>query len=49
MGTLKIYARGASMVLLGIRKEDLIPEVDRTMGLVSFLALSEEAAVTYYI
>lgn len=49
MGTLKIYACSASMGLLGIRREDLIPEVDRTMGFVSFLALSEDATITYYI
>ncbi len=49
MGTLKIYACSASMGLLGIRKEDLISEVDRTMGFVSFLALSEDATISYYI
>jgi len=48
-GLLKIYACSPTMELLGIKKEDLIPEVDQIAGAATFLDLASKADTTLFI
>lgn len=48
-GRLKIYACTGSMAVLNIIRDELIDEVDSSMGLVSFLELVKGADQTLYI
>ncbi len=46
---LKLYACSTAMATLGLKKEDLVDEVDDIMGLAAFLELAKTAAVNWYI
>lgn len=46
---LKIYACSPTMEMFGIKKEDLIPEVDRIAGAAAFLELAAGAETTLLI
>jgi len=48
-GMLKIYACSPSMEMFGIKKEDLIPEVDEIAGAATFLEVAAEADITLFI
>lgn len=48
-GCLKIYACSASMAILNIARDELIDEVDASMGMVGFMNLVREADLTLYI
>lgn len=48
-GRLKIYACTGSMAVLNIARDELISEVDLSMGLVSFLDLVKDADTVLYI
>jgi len=48
-GLLKIYACSPTMEMFGIRKEDLIPEVDEIAGAAAFLEVASEADVTLLV
>jgi len=48
-GTLKIYACSPTMEMFGIKKEDLIPEVDQIAGAATFLDLASKAETTLFI
>ena len=45
----KIYACSPSMGMFGIKKEDLIPEVEEIVGAATFLEIAAEADVTLFI
>lgn len=49
LGRLKIYACAGSMSLLNISRDELIEEVDRSMGLTAFLNLAYDAQLVLYI
>lgn len=46
---LKLYACSGAMAILNLRRDDLLPEVDDTIGLASFLELARAASVNWYI
>jgi peroxiredoxin family protein len=48
-GLLKIYACTPTMQMFGIKREDLIPEVDEMVGASTFLTIAAEADVTLFI
>jgi len=48
-GLLKIYACSPTMEMFGIKKEDLIPEVDQIAGAATFLDLASKAETTLFI
>jgi peroxiredoxin family protein len=48
-GMLTIYACSPTMEMFGVKKEDLIPEVDEIAGAVAFLDISSTADVTLFI
>ncbi|MFP3985356.1 MAG: DsrE/DsrF/DrsH-like family protein [Candidatus Bathyarchaeia archaeon] len=48
-GMLKIYACSPTMEMFGVKREDLIPEVDEIAGAAAFLAVASEADVTLFI
>jgi len=48
-GMLKIYACSPTMEMFGIKKEDLIPEVDEIAGAAAFLDIASKADVTLFI
>ncbi len=48
-GMLKIYACSPTMEMMGVREEDLIPEVDNIAGAATFLDLASEADTTLFI
>lgn len=48
-GKLKIYACSPSMKMFGIKKEDLIPEVDEIAGAATFLEIASKADTTLFI
>lgn len=48
-GMLKIYACSPTMEMLGIKKDDLIPEVDNIAGAATFLDLASKADTTLFI
>ncbi len=45
----KFHACQTTMEVLGIKKEDLIEEVDDVMGAASFLEIAEKAKITLFI
>ncbi|MGQ4914792.1 MAG: DsrE/DsrF/DrsH-like family protein [Candidatus Asgardarchaeia archaeon] len=45
----KFYACGATIDVMGIKKEDLIPEVDDILGAASFLEFAQDADITLFI
>ena len=48
-GMLKIYACSPTMEMVGIKKEDLIPEVDEIAGAAAFLDIASTADVTLFV
>jgi peroxiredoxin family protein len=48
-GMLKIYACSPSMEMFGIKREDLIPEVDEIAGAATFLEVAAQADITLFI
>ncbi|MDH5437695.1 MAG: DsrE/DsrF/DrsH-like family protein [Candidatus Bathyarchaeota archaeon] len=48
-GMLKIYACSPTMEMFGVKKEDLIPEVDEIAGAATFLDLASTADVTLFV
>ncbi len=48
-GLLKIYACSPTMEMFGIKKEDLIPEVDQIAGAAAFLELASDADITLFV
>jgi len=48
-GLLRIYACSPTMEMFGIKKEDLIPEVDQIAGAAAFLDLASRAETTLFI
>ncbi|GAG62410.1 hypothetical protein ES703_20570 [subsurface metagenome] len=48
-GLLKIYACSPTMEMFGIKKEDLIPEVDEIAGAAAFLDIASDADITLLI
>lgn len=48
-GMLKIYACSPTMEMFGIKKEDLIPEVDEIAGAAAFLDIASTADVTLFV
>jgi len=48
-GLLKIYACSPSMEMFGVKREDLIPEVDQIAGAAAFLDLASTAETTILV
>jgi len=48
-GLLKIYACSPTMEMFGVKKEDLIPEVDQIAGAAAFLDIASDADTTLLI
>jgi peroxiredoxin family protein len=48
-GLFKIYACSPTMEMFGVKREDLIPEVDEIAGAASFLEVAAEADITLFI
>lgn len=48
-GLLKIYACTPTMEMFGVKKEDLIPEVDEVAGAAAFLDIASDADITLFI
>lgn len=48
-GLLKMYACSPTMEMFGIKKEDLIPEVDEIAGAAAFLDIASDADITLFI
>ena len=48
-GLLKIYACSPTMEMFGIKKENLIPEVDQIAGASAFLDIASDADVTLLV
>jgi peroxiredoxin family protein len=48
-GLLKIYACTPTMEMFGIKKEDLIPEVDELAGAATFLEVASQADTTLLV
>jgi len=48
-GLLKIYACSPTMEMFGVKKEDLIPEVDQIAGAAAFLDLASTAETTILV
>ncbi len=46
---LKVYACVAAMAALNIARGELVDEVDRSIGLATFLELARDASITLYI
>jgi len=48
-GLFKIYACSPSMEMFGVKREDLISEVDEIAGAATFLEIAAEADITLFI
>ena len=48
-GLLKIYACSPSMEMFGVKRENLIPEVDEIAGAATFLEVAAEADINLFI
>jgi peroxiredoxin family protein len=48
-GLLKIYACSPTMEMFGVKKEDLIPEVDKIAGASTFLDVASDADITLLV
>jgi len=48
-GGVKFHACSPTIDLMGIRKEDLIPEVDDVIGAATYLELASEDAITLFV
>ena len=49
MGNVKIYACSTTMEIMGVKKEDLIPEVDEIVGAASFLSVALDSDVQLFV
>jgi peroxiredoxin family protein len=49
MGNVKIYACSTTMEIMGVKKEDLIPEVDDIVGAATFLNIALDSDVQLFI
>jgi len=49
MGNVKIYACSTTMEIMGVKKEDLIPEVDNIVGAATFLNIALDSDVQLFI
>ncbi|MGD0805597.1 MAG: DsrE/DsrF/DrsH-like family protein [Candidatus Bathyarchaeia archaeon] len=49
MGNVKIYACSTTMEMMGVKKEELIPEVDDIVGAASFLSIALDSDVQLFI
>jgi peroxiredoxin family protein len=49
MGNVKIYACSTTMEIMGVKKEELIPEVDEIVGAASFLSIALDSDVQLFI
>lgn len=49
MGNTHLYACSATMELMGLKKEDLIPEVEKVLGAAAFIDISVDADITLFI
>ena len=49
MGETHLYACSSSMELMGLKKDDLIPEVEKVLGAAAFLDISIDADITLFI
>jgi peroxiredoxin family protein len=49
MGNVKIYACSTTMEMMGVKKEDLIPDVDDIVGAASFLSIALDSDVQLFI
>ena len=45
----KLYACSTTMELLGVKKEELIPEVDEVVGAATFLSIAQDCDVQLFI
>lgn len=48
-GLLKIYACSSTMEMFGVKREDLIPEVDQIAGAAASLGLASTAEITILV
>ena len=48
-GECKIYACTPTMEMFGVKREDLIPEVDKMVGAATFLNIAADADITLFI
>jgi peroxiredoxin family protein len=48
-GNLKVYACSTTMEIMGVNKEDLIPEVDDILGATAFLDIAMDSEVQLFI
>ena len=48
-GGVKFHACSPSMNMMGLKKEDLIPEVDDIIGATTYLDLASEDAITLFV
>jgi peroxiredoxin family protein len=49
MGNVKIYACSTTMEIMGVKREELIPEVDEVVGAASFLSIALDSDVQLFI
>ena len=49
MGNVKIYACSTTMEIMGVKKEELIPEVDDIVGAATFLNIALDSDVQLFI
>jgi peroxiredoxin family protein len=49
MGNVKLYACSTTMEIMGVKKEELVPEVDDVVGAASFLAIALDSNVQLFI
>jgi len=48
-GLCKIYACTPTMEMFGVKKEDLVPEIDKMVGAATFLSIAADADVNLFI
>jgi len=48
-GLMRIYACSPTMEMFGIKKEDLIPEIDEIAGAATFLEVASKADITLFV
>ena len=48
-GGVKFHACSPSMNMMGLKREDLIPEVDDIIGATTYLDLASEDAITLFV
>ena len=48
-GNLRLYICGSSMSVMGLRREEMIDEFDELLGLSSFLAITSNANLSFFV